>query len=1002
MENMQSFYSKLERCYGNAEADKFFVARDHPHKDGGSKQYTSFKSAEEFINYQRGTKKKDRNFYEIIRGEDARYEYYDIDGWDLNKYPTPRAFFNMCFFPARRALNISGSLVNLTDFVVMQACKYDENDILIKGSLHIVNKNLAFENQEILKIYMKEASIFFIDQYPDLKIDLAVYSKNQCFRLEGNTKKGQMRFFERPSWSVFSPKKGENSIRDGYITVDVDPSLFWDESKERLEKIEKEKRERLETLKNIKVETSVDFFDQVVEEIQEGRNEKNDPTTHGKLAYVDWRYFCIATLASYGFEFLEKNFEVIYSLYRNAGSDAEMHLQLNSWRSFNFKQDPNQFFLSFKDERGKGDKAKYPTIIHTEKWVSPINPKEKVYILKAYMGKGKTTQICDYLNRNKGKTCIFLTSRKTFASSLFSTLSRNCSGRDWLMYLNKKRKEIDDSTNLIVQVESLFKVKNNYDIVIMDECESLLYQMTSLGTHKDNIYSNIEALKRLLSNAQQVIYADAFVSKRTFDFIEGGREKKYEYHKYISKPEKREAIRFSTKDSFLLNLISDLNIGKKIFLFSTSVNKLQNWIIVKIEASLKKKLKIYTGGNLKKLENVNEDWIQYDLIGTTSCITIGCNFDVKDYFDRIYIYASASSRNLVRDIFQAHMRVRYIRDNKLCFFIDPRPIGFNTASGINEMEIEKSIDFRSELMKGKYKDNFITIEDDIKRLFINNKVEHNLSIICLEKVFFQYLERCGYQTKTGADIFEEKELRDENKIDLKMFKYEEIKELTYSELCKLKEKQKKDGLEEIEKLQVEKYYFQIVIDDVGEDKAGILWKLYCDYGKSKFKSIAFQKSPHSIEQLTSISGRACFWTDNYLLRLETIKNVCLTLGLKNTGELRSVERRELERKVGEILEMKEKIKNIFDLRDRGEKDEEKKGKENDLKNAISLVNEVLSRVGYTVLKKNKTRKREKVNGVIVDTTDFSIQSIVDIDVFESIRPYKLKRFDDEIDDNLDS
>lgn len=52
-------------------------------------------------------------------------------------------------------------------------------------------------------------------------------------------------------------------------------------------------------------------------------------------------------------------------------------------------------------------------------------------------------------------------------------------------------------------------------------------------------------------------------------------------------------------------------------------------------------------------------------MAVTSTITVGCNYDVKGYFDRIYAFASGYCSNLVRDMFQATYRVRHINDKMM-------------------------------------------------------------------------------------------------------------------------------------------------------------------------------------------------------------------------------------------------------------------------------------------------------------------------------------------------
>ena len=81
------------------------------------------------------------------------------------------------------------------------------------------------------------------------------------------------------------------------------------------------------------------------------------------------------------------------------------------------------------------------------------------------------------------------------------------------------------------------------------------------------------------------------------------------------------------------------------------------------------------------LHNVREEWREADLVMTICSITVGVNYDYSPtnhpewMFHKVYIHATVSSHNLVRDIFQSQMRVRHLRDNELHYFLDPTPTG---------------------------------------------------------------------------------------------------------------------------------------------------------------------------------------------------------------------------------------------------------------------------------------------------------------------------------------
>ena len=64
---------------------------------------------------------------------------------------------------------------------------------------------------------------------------------------------------------------------------------------------------------------------------------------------------------------------------------------------------------------------------------------------------------------------------------------------------------------------------------------------------------------------------------------------------------------------------------------------------------------------------VNALWSQANLVAVTSRITVGCNYDVKGYFDRIYAIASGYC-----SMFQATYRVRHVNDKMTVSCLDKR------------------------------------------------------------------------------------------------------------------------------------------------------------------------------------------------------------------------------------------------------------------------------------------------------------------------------------------
>lgn len=946
------------------ENGKFFFARDNPSnhpKCEGKKQYSFLNSYEEFLEFEKKIEKKDRNFYEVILGDNQRYEYYDLDGWDYELFPNYKTFLTY-FIDWRKKFRDN---FYISDMVVLEACAYNEEKDLIKGSLHIIIKSMAFSNQKCQKIWAKRFSEFLTENEAKIKIDMAVYSKDQLFRLEGSTKKGKNRFFKRVA-------NYGDLHKNSFVSHDVCNHKIWDEEEEVKKDLLERQKIMEEKVKNLKDLDNPKIYEDVREKILAGTHKKCDSEITNRLNYDTFiKHFCYPLIASFGFQFLETRWDEIWSLYRhceNCNGDA----QLNSLRNAQIEPSKSAFYKAFGDKTRFKIKATYLN----DKWVRPITTNKKNLIVKAYMGKGKTTAIKDYLERNKDKSVLFLTSRRSFASSLFKSLD------GFVSYSGKTAQNINKENRLILQVESLYKLERLYDIVVLDECESILYQMTSIKTHKSNIVVNMEKLKTLLNSSKINLWFDSFISSKTLNFLERmDMVDSTEYQIYTTLPEKRTAYFISKQTDLLGALISDLKDGKKSYFYCSSKKKLTEFFIPNIISNLPdKKVKVYNSKELNSLNDVNKEWGELDLVATTASITVGVNFDKKDHFNNIYIYMNASSKNNVRDVFQAHMRVRHIKDNVLKFCLNTKLYGVSSSLPISKTELKKHIDLREEILQSDYKTKFLEIDPIFKELYIDNKREHNLSIICLEKIFNSYLIKCGYELGV-LDEIEYMFNLEEVKIEPYM-EYNVIKSISKDEYYRLLQKEKIGGVSREEKAQMEKYLFQNLLLRVETDKEEHLWDLYCDYGKSKFNQIRFEKCEKEREDLLKVVSETHFMDKPIISRLKVIDEICHMLGMKNSNDLITLQRDKIREKVEGLKGMKERIKNVFELRDRakGEKFEEKE--------AVSLLNEVFERWGYTKIERGK-RQRKRINGKAIDVSGFDV--IETEDVYKYIKPIEIRQ-----------
>lgn len=645
---------------------------------------------------------------------------------------------------------------------------------------------------------------------------------------------------------------------------------------------------------------------------------------------------------------------------------------------------------------------------HTDNFVDYTLLKDecKVQIVKSGLGTGKSTATSNYIKNSDYTNIIVLTPRRSYARSARERLEHD-TGLPFLCYLDSKKNIIEDPY-VVIQAESLYRLQLNVGktLIIMDEVEAFLSQLTSTKTHKEHHIRNVETFLELVKSSCKIIALDAFISNRTLQtFITLVGINNILFHEYTKKLKQRKATEIKLIENFIKSLVFDLEQGKKIFLFCSSNTKLlttkkkvykidkkgeqkEDKIIHALLPAIREKfndkviLEFHSKHVSFQLNNVNEQWREADLVAVTSTITVGCNFDLPNIFHKIYVFASASSQNLVRDIFQASYRVRHLIDEEMVYHIDEKHYGKNYTTNISEI---------SNVLQNKH-NSILKLFDDhklkypqetpkvIEFLAVFNIFERNISVMNIRSLFDKYLSDCNYIKLDEDIIFNEIEF--DTFIDPQI-SYKDIPCITPS-ICKaLIMKKKISPLLEMESLQIEKFHFQYLLLSVPEDVEESIWKIYSNFGKGKFRNISIEKG---IQQGT-ITVSDIIDKESYAhlnngdsLRMNIINTMLTWIGVSNTQEFGySISHDKVNSLIKHFEENRSKIHIAFDMRDRT------KGNY-DVKNTVALINKVFERWGYSTMKSDK--KRKLVGTKLVDNSSYILtpKGSDDIQVAQYIKP----------------
>ena len=261
----------------------------------------------------------------------------------------------------------------------------------------------------------------------------------------------------------------------------------------------------------------------------------------------------------------------------------------------------------------------------------------------------------------------------SFRQTLSDDIQNNFKDLNFKHYQDKKL----DSDRLIIQLESLLKLRtfeateedddgeicnitHEYDLIMLDEIESLLRQFSSENTMKNQSRFIFEYLQELLKESKNIISLDGDLDNRSYSFLKTFGEGLYLENTYkVNDKNIKITDDINDFDNEIKKLLKD---DKKIVIASMSSEKSKFYsdFIKKLYPNLN--VCYYTGSSdakkkSKDLKNVNEEWIEYDVIIYSPTIEAGVSFDIPNYFYKIFGIINVNSTSQ-RSFYQMLSRIR--------------------------------------------------------------------------------------------------------------------------------------------------------------------------------------------------------------------------------------------------------------------------------------------------------------------------------------------------------
>ncbi len=661
--------------------------------------------------------KTDTECYEVLCGQRPRRLYADIE-FECNDGEPDDKKKQLLIDAIKNFKKQINELCKDTTKPIYRTCTSmgvnHKDKYKYSAHIHVSNKYISFEKLDKFKGFLTQNGV---------AIDTSVYSKNQLFKFPYQLKRDDRNkgLFYRAQKPI---SKNLNAPLEDYIIQHIpEDCQCIDELLDEVKIMTYKKKNKDGKYPYKKMDIEVSSNELIVKSI-------NRLTPYEIINCFDATAKCMCKEAYWRVMVYMRMMGMTYQQFLDKFNEPYKHLQENenhikSWEAQwnkiqkekttirleaiinilkaqypNFTQTDISDFLGgvVNEENFKGDMTLIPK---EQEYIdssifSQILGDTKYLLLNGSLGSGKTRATLDYMEellKQGGKKVIFICNRITLKVDVMGNIRRR--GLDKYLYdyktLNRGDVKLPETDHILMTtLESLYKFNvDNYDLVVIDEVESVYKTLLSYGTVKQQNYK-YTCIKfiDLLKKAKNVFLLDGILMTRTYELIEN-IEGKANYHTIITENKNKQNrniiyyknnIQYVGCYAFINDLLNYIRDGKKAFLFmphktgkgakNLEIGKQRQGVYLLKQlflnhcSNLKENDVVIHCGSHKnnlKLFDVCAFWRDKKLVLTTSCITNGVSHDEKNVFDGIWILNDSS---LVgnRDVAQVQARIRNPKD----------------------------------------------------------------------------------------------------------------------------------------------------------------------------------------------------------------------------------------------------------------------------------------------------------------------------------------------------
>jgi hypothetical protein len=526
---------------------------------------------------------------------------------------------------------------------------------------------------------------------------------------------------------------------------------------------------------------------------------------------------------------------------------------------------------------------------------------------------------------------LFVSGRKSFTNFAMGELKEQ--GIAFETYSEHQGERLAAIDRLFIQVESLWKLADgfkSYDLVIVDESETITHQLHSIETNRDNMIDNHIIFERVVASAKKVIVADAFISDRSFSFIKELRNpERTVYINNKHQPYKRTAIelqpnggdaRVPNTGLFVMRIMDAIKAKRRIVIVWTSKRKglafEKDYLEPMRAAGLR--WKFYHGDSTKAeradLANVSEAWGSLDVLMYSTSISVGISYDVPEeakQFDEAFLWAAAASAT-PRDIAQSLLRCRKLKANRLTYVIDGRcmPPMVRGLDLLREYVIEKKKRIQTDHPVIQWKTAPQWAEDN----YLYNENESRVSKAEYGDVLRFYLRWCGYTVKKEGG-----EAKDFNITNIDGAAFDEIDVIDRWQAEEIKGKMQRDEAEPAERLAYKKYKFLSALKAESHDngEAEEIWNDYMENITDERHFWNMVREKHTTTDATAkveAEKRYLTMAAHHIEARTTLDKVLKLLSMTHTQEAKVIAGEDFQKLVAAGERLDKEVRGVFGIR----------------------------------------------------------------------------------------